>query len=52
LTTQPLEGDEVVDAGGALVFVAAHTAPMLADKTLDAQVADDGAVSFTLADSP
>jgi Fe-S cluster assembly iron-binding protein IscA len=52
LSTQPLDGDEVVDTDGALIFLDAQTASLLADKTLDADVDTDGAVSFILAEVP
>lgn len=48
LVEAPAAGDDVIDEGGARVFVEAQTAPMLAEQTLDAQVSD-GQVSFFLA---
>ena len=38
----PEPGDQVVDEGGARVFVEPQTAEMLADSTLDAQPGADG----------
>jgi Fe-S cluster assembly iron-binding protein IscA len=43
----PAEGDEVVEEGGARVFLDQDAARLLGDKTLDARV-DQGQVSFTL----
>lgn len=40
LVDGPSAGDEVVEDGGALVFVDADTADAVADKRLDAYVAD------------
>ena len=50
LTEGPATGDQVVEEGGARVFVAAAAAPVLADKALDAQVTDQGELAFMIAD--
>lgn len=44
----PEPGDEVVDAGGARVFLDETAAQLLGDKVLDAQVDPDGSVQFGL----
>ncbi|TDE09521.1 adhesin [Jiangella asiatica] len=46
----PEEGDQVVDQGGARLFLDAQAAQMLDDKALDAAVDPDGAVQFALAE--
>jgi iron-sulfur cluster assembly protein len=40
VATRPAEQDEVIDEGGARVFVAPKVAPILEDKVLDVQVGD------------
>lgn len=40
LVDRPTPGDEVIEDGGALVFVDADTADAVADKRLDAFIAD------------
>lgn len=40
LVDGPSAGDEIVEDGGALVFLDASTASALADKRLDAQIAE------------
>lgn len=47
LVPEPQETDEVIDTDGAKVFVAAETAPVLADHTLDAQQTPEG-IGFSL----
>jgi iron-sulfur cluster assembly protein len=49
LADQPQAGDQVVDSSGARVFLDAAAADMLQDKSLDAEVADDGGVRFGIA---
>jgi len=50
VVTAPEEGDAVVEADGARVFLEENAAIALNDKTLDAQVSDDGAVNFAVLD--
>ena len=45
---EPLEGDQVVDHGGARVFLGQRAVAALANKTLDARLAPDGRIEFTL----
>jgi Fe-S cluster assembly iron-binding protein IscA len=45
----PAESDQVVDEGGARVFVEEHAVPLLDDKLLDAHV-DGTRVGFTISD--
>ncbi|MGH3734324.1 MAG: adhesin [Micromonosporaceae bacterium] len=52
LATAPQEGDEVMDNGGALLFLEPTAATVLDDKALDADVDADGKVSFALAEQP
>lgn len=52
LAANPVEGDEVIESGGARVFVEAHAAEALADKSLDAEVDDQGGVAFSVAPQP
>lgn len=52
LTEGPVAGDQVVESGGARVFVEAAAAAVLDDKALDAQVNERGELSFRLADQP
>jgi Fe-S cluster assembly iron-binding protein IscA len=49
LVDAPAEGDEVVENGGAVVYVEAAAAEVLDEKVLDTGV-DDGVVQFTLLD--
>jgi len=44
----PLPGDSTVEAHGARVFLEPETSQILDDKTLDAQVGDNGSVTFAL----
>jgi iron-sulfur cluster assembly protein len=48
LAGTPAEGDQVIEAGGARVFLAADTADVLSDKSLDAEVDDQGGVAFSV----
>ncbi len=48
LAPNPLAGDEVVESDGARVFLEPAAAGVLADKSLDAAVDDDGGVAFSL----
>lgn len=50
LTEGPVAGDQVVEEGGARVFVEPTAAPVLDDKALDAQVTEQGDVAFSLAE--
>jgi len=45
----PQPGDQVLDEGGARVFLEETAAVTLDDKILDAQVDDNGGVQFTIA---
>ncbi len=45
-------GDQVVEQGGAAVYLDATAAQLLDDKVLDASVDTGGAVAFTVADQP
>jgi iron-sulfur cluster assembly protein len=44
----PAEDDQVLEAAGALVFVAPQAAVFLDDKVLDAQVNEEGSARFSL----
>ena len=50
LTEGPAAGDQVVEEGGARVFVESGAAVVLEDKALDAQVTEQGDVAFSLAE--
>jgi Fe-S cluster assembly iron-binding protein IscA len=50
LAESPVAGDQVIEASGARVFLEPDAAVALDDKSLDAQVDDEGTVAFTLAD--
>ena len=45
----PEPGDQVVEDGGARVFLEPNAAETLGDKVLDAQVDDSGSVQFSIA---
>jgi iron-sulfur cluster assembly protein len=45
----PEEGDQVVENGGARVFLESEAATLLDDKVLDARVNDSGGVEFLVA---
>ena len=49
LAASPVEGDEVIESDGARVFVEATAAAALTDKSLDAEVDDQGGVAFSVA---
>ena len=48
-TEAPQPGDQVLEDGGARVFLEETAAVTLDDKILDAQVDDSGGVQFTIA---
>ncbi len=50
LTEGPAAGDQVVEAGGARVFLEADAAAVLEDKALDAQVNEQGDLAFHISD--
>jgi iron-sulfur cluster assembly protein len=50
LTEGPAAGDQVVEEGGARVFLEAAAAAVLDDKALDAQVNEQGDVAFRISD--
>jgi iron-sulfur cluster assembly protein len=50
LAEGPVAGDQVVEEGGARVFVEPAAAAVLDDKALDAQVNDQGSVAFSVSD--
>ncbi|MQA25330.1 MAG: Fe-S cluster assembly protein HesB [Micromonosporaceae bacterium] len=50
LATAPQEGDQVVDTSGARLFLEPTAASVLDDKALDADVDEQGKVSFALAE--
>lgn len=50
LAEAPKVGDQVVEEGGARVFLEGPVAAALDDKSLDAQVNDQGDLAFRLAD--
>ena len=50
LAESPVDGDQVIESDGARVFLEAVAAVALDDKSLDAQVDDEGTVAFTLAE--
>lgn len=50
LSPAPEEGDQVVDDGGARLFLDSDAAVMLDDKALDAAVDAEGGVQFALAE--
>jgi len=52
VTEGPEEGDQVVEAGGARVFLESGAATALDDKTLDAEIDDKGDVSFLIGQQP
>lgn len=52
LVTAPEEGDKVVADSGARVFLEPSAANVLDDKALDADVDDQGQVSFQLFEQP
>ncbi|WP_166873915.1 MULTISPECIES: iron-sulfur cluster assembly accessory protein [unclassified Salinibacterium] len=46
----PEPADEVIESGGAHVYLEPIVATALADKVLDAEVAEDGSVRFAIGD--
>jgi Fe-S cluster assembly iron-binding protein IscA len=48
LVATPADGDQVIESGGARVFVEPVAADALSDKALDAEVDEQGGVSFTV----
>jgi Fe-S cluster assembly iron-binding protein IscA len=50
LATEPEDGDQVLDASGARLFLDSEAAELLDDKALDAAVDPQGAVQFAVAD--
>jgi iron-sulfur cluster assembly protein len=52
LATAPADGDEVVDASGARVFLDPQAATMLDDQALDAGTDAEGNVQFAIAPQP
>ena len=50
LAESPVAGDQVIETDGARVFLEPGAAVALDDKSLDAQVDDEGTVAFTLAE--
>ena len=48
LSDGPQAGDQVIEEADVHVFVHPEAAPVLEDKALDAEVAEDGEVSFLL----
>lgn len=52
LAPEPAEGDRVVDAEGARLFLDPYAAEYLEGKALDAAVDAQGAVQFAVADQP
>jgi Fe-S cluster assembly iron-binding protein IscA len=49
-TEGPATGDQVVEEGGARVFLEAAAAAVLEDKALDAQVNEQGDLAFRISD--
>jgi hypothetical protein len=50
LVAEPFEGDQVVDASGARLFLDSDAALLLDDKELDVAVDPSGDVQFAVAD--
>lgn len=50
VAAEPYEGDQIVDASGARVFLDVEAAQILDDKELDAGVDAGGAVQFAVAE--
>lgn len=48
VVAEPLPGDALVEDAGARVFLEPAATALLDDKTLDAQVGENGAVTFAL----
>jgi Fe-S cluster assembly iron-binding protein IscA len=52
LAPEPQEGDQVVDAAGARLFLDQEAAQILDDKALDAAVDAQGGVQFAVGEQP
>jgi iron-sulfur cluster assembly protein len=52
LAEGPAAGDQVVEEGGARVFLEPAAAAVLMDKALDAEVNEQGDLAFHIADQP
>jgi iron-sulfur cluster assembly protein len=52
LADTPADGDQVIEANGARVFLDSDAAEVLADKSLDAEVDGQGAVAFSVSTLP
>lgn len=52
LVPEPMDGDQVVDASGARVFLDTQAALILDDKELDVAVDPGGSVQFAVTDQP
>jgi len=50
VVAEPEAGDSVIEAEGARVFLEENAAIALSDKTLDAEVGENGAVNFAVLD--
>jgi Fe-S cluster assembly iron-binding protein IscA len=50
LADGPMAGDQVVEEGGAKVYVESAAAAVLQDKALDAQMTEQGDLAFRIAD--
>ena len=50
LTDGPVAGDQVVEEAGARVFVEPVAAAVLEDKSLDAEVSEQGSIAFSVCD--
>ncbi len=48
IVTEPAPGDQLVESGGARVYLEQSASLALDDKVLDAQVSESGAVTFAL----
>ncbi|MGE5828949.1 MAG: adhesin [Micromonosporaceae bacterium] len=51
LAAQPLDGDDVLDTGGARLFLDPDASQLLDDKALDAAVDETGGVQFEFAET-
>ncbi|WBB82202.1 adhesin [Micromonospora sp. WMMD882] len=52
LVEQPAQGDQVVAAEGARIFLDADAAELLGDTSVDASVDDEGVVQFGFTEKP
>lgn len=48
IVAEPAPGDSTVESGGAKVFLEPAAAAVLDDRALDAQVGDNGSVTFAI----